>query len=581
MHVALVTDRAYLPWCATAISSCAEASVGRPLDVHVLHAADVGHHDGARLRDVGDAYGARVHLCAVDEADLMALPSKCPALGGRMSWVRVRLAELLPALDRVVYLDADTFVVESIAPLWDLDLEGAPVAAVPNVTEPAMRPHLAALGIDEPAGYFNAGVLVIDLAQWRASAAGPKLVEAATARGEPLPWYDQDALNIVFAGRYKRLHARWNAMNSLWVWAAYAEEILGEDEVREAKAGPAILHFEGPSVSKPWHFMSDHPWTGNYRATLARTPWRDTPLDDRTLATRLIALLPPSQRRPAYIQLHRVRSRIATGGSGSINGSVKPLIFARRVAGRVRDRLEPAAAAPAAASAPDGLSDDERAIKDRVQPYTMTSAARIVSVLDAVEYVVRRDLPGSFVECGVWRGGSVLAMVLTLQRLGVDDREIFLFDTFEGMTPPSDADTSEFEEPATSRWERDTAEGKRPWEWAFGSHVFGYEQVRELLLGTGYPEHRLHFVKGPVEETIPGAAPDAIALLRLDTDWYESTRHELVHLYPRLATGGVLIIDDYGHWQGARRAVDEYFASEAPRPLFSRVDYTGRMAVKW
>ena len=83
--------------------------------------------------------------------------------------------------------------------------------------------------------------------------------------------------------------------------------------------------------------------------------------------------------------------------------------------------------------------------------------------------------------------------------------------------------------------------------------------MRATVLSTGYPAERVHLVRGPVEETIPGAAPDALALLRLDTDWYASTRHELEHLYPRLATGGVLIVDDYGHWEGARRAVDEYF----------------------
>ena len=90
----------------------------------------------------------------------------------------------------------------------------------------------------------------------------------------------------------------------------------------------------------------------------------------------------------------------------------------------------------------------------------------------------------------------------------------------------------------------------------------------------------MRFVPGRVEETIPEAAPERIAVLRLDTDWYESTRHELEHLFPRLAVGGVLIIDDYGHWQGARRAVDEYLAASGARLLLSRIDYTGRMAVK-
>ena len=110
--------------------------------------------------------------------------------------------------------------------------------------------------------------------------------------------------------------------------------------------------------------------------------------------------------------------------------------------------------------------------------------------------------------------------------------------------------------------------------------VYGIDQVRETVLGSGYPESRVHLVAGPVEETIPGEAPSSIALMRLDTDWYESTKHELHHLYPRLQAAGVLLIDDYGHWEGARRAVDEYFADNPPRPLLGRIDYTGRVAVK-
>jgi hypothetical protein len=96
----------------------------------------------------------------------------------------------------------------------------------------------------------------------------------------------------------------------------------------------------------------------------------------------------------------------------------------------------------------------------------------------------------------------------------------------------------------------------------------------------GYPKEKLHYVQGKVEDTIPGAAPGQIALLRLDTDWYESTHHELIHLYPRLSAGGVLIVDDYGHWQGSRRAVDEWIAQTGARILLNRIDYTGRVAVK-
>jgi O-methyltransferase len=100
------------------------------------------------------------------------------------------------------------------------------------------------------------------------------------------------------------------------------------------------------------------------------------------------------------------------------------------------------------------------------------------------------------------------------------------------------------------------------------------------MASTGYDKQKVHFHQGKVELTIPAAAPDQIALLRLDTDWYESTRHELEHLYPRLSPGGILIIDDYGHWSGARKATDEYIEKYAPSLFLARIDYTGRIAVK-
>ncbi|HET9733603.1 MAG TPA: TylF/MycF/NovP-related O-methyltransferase [Acidimicrobiales bacterium] len=246
----------------------------------------------------------------------------------------------------------------------------------------------------------------------------------------------------------------------------------------------------------------------------------------------------------------------------------------RRLSGDQRD----AAAAEVSAS----FSDLEAGILERVRPYTLTSAERLIALMDATSYVVRRDIPGALVECGVWRGGSVLATIEVLLSRGVTDRDVYLYDTFEGMTRPSEADTSPFEKErsALASWTRSERQGRRPWEWAFRPEIFSLEQVRDVLEKTGYPPERIHFVVGPVEETLPAQVPDRIALLRLDTDWYESTKHELVHLYPLLSEKGVLIIDDYGHWDGARRAVDEYFASAAAPLLLSRVDYTARMGVK-
>jgi O-methyltransferase len=210
----------------------------------------------------------------------------------------------------------------------------------------------------------------------------------------------------------------------------------------------------------------------------------------------------------------------------------------------------------------------------------MTTEPRLLALIDAVRYCVRRRVPGALLECGVWRGGSVLAMLLALQQAGVDDRDVYLYDTFDGMTEPGELDTSAFEPPALETWRNSSRRNVRPWPELFDPAQVSEEAVRARLEATGYPRERIHLVRGDVEETIPERAPRQVSLLRLDTDWYASTRHELVHLYPRLMPGGVLIVDDYGHWRGARRAVDEYFDSEAEPVLLNRIDYTGRIAVK-
>jgi O-methyltransferase len=247
---------------------------------------------------------------------------------------------------------------------------------------------------------------------------------------------------------------------------------------------------------------------------------------------------------------------------------------------RVRSRADPAALRSAPDTPPNGFEPWERTIVDEARPHTMTSLERMVATIDAVAHVVRRGVPGALVECGVWRGGSVLAMIRTLQHEGVADRDIYLFDTFEGMTRPTEVDTSRYDPPALEHWTESERQGAVPWHGFFNPDVFTIDSVRSLILGTGYPETKIHFVEGRVEDTLPEAGPPSIALLRLDTDWYDSTWHELTHLYPRLSDGGLLIIDDYGHWDGCRAAVDRYFSEVEAAIFLSRIDYTGRVGVK-
>jgi hypothetical protein len=219
------------------------------------------------------------------------------------------------------------------------------------------------------------------------------------------------------------------------------------------------------------------------------------------------------------------------------------------------------------------LGVDDRELVARVEPFTMTSLDRRASLIGAVDHVVRHRIAGDIVECGVWRGGSMMLAALALMARGDTSRDLWLYDTFEGMSEPGAQDRSASGETAAAQLAR-TPRGEGVWCEA------GLEDVQANLWSTGYPRERIHFVQGKVEATIPERLPKRIALLRLDTDWYESTRHELKHLYPLLARHGVLLIDDYGHWQGARQAVDEYFAAQAEPVYLHRVDYTARLVVK-
>jgi O-methyltransferase len=224
-------------------------------------------------------------------------------------------------------------------------------------------------------------------------------------------------------------------------------------------------------------------------------------------------------------------------------------------------------------SCPD-MESEFLPIYERAKPFTMTSLERMYGLYKAIEYVVAHNISGDIVECGVWKGGSTIVCAETLKMLGDTSRTLWLYDTFEGMPPATDADIQYDGLSAAERFAKDSAASYSDWANA------SLEDVRANLLATNYPAANLRFIKGKVEETIPAEMPESIALLRLDTDWYESTAHEMAYLYPRLVKSGVLLIDDYGHWQGCRRAIDEYLATNRIPMLLNRLDYTARIGIK-
>lgn len=204
----------------------------------------------------------------------------------------------------------------------------------------------------------------------------------------------------------------------------------------------------------------------------------------------------------------------------------------------------------------------------------MESAEAPWALYKAVEHIVRHRIEGDLVECGVWRGGSMMLACSTMVHLGDTSRHVYLYDTFSGMPRPDAVDVAWDGTPAMNAWAAHAAQGTN---WGYGGSV---DMVRQVLGLSHYPEDRMIFVEGLVEETIPAVMPERISLLRLDTDFYASTLHELRHLYPRLVSGGILIIDDYGYFRGAKQAVDEYFAENGDPIFLARINESVRLAVK-
>jgi hypothetical protein len=224
---------------------------------------------------------------------------------------------------------------------------------------------------------------------------------------------------------------------------------------------------------------------------------------------------------------------------------------------------------------PADFDDQTVEIIKQTKPYTLTTPERVASLVNAINYIVKNNIEGDIVECGVWKGGSSMAAMAALIKQNDVSRDVYLYDTFEGMSEPTENDKV-FSGTSAEQMLKSSDIEDASSVWCYSS----IDEVKANVATIGYPDFKIHFVKGKVEDSIPKTIPNKIAILRLDTDWYESTKHELEHLYPLLVSGGVLIIDDYGHWEGARKAVDEYISIHQLQILLNRIDYTGRIAIK-
>lgn len=288
--------------------SCHESNAATGCNFEILHDGSLDGPPAEELCSVLNETNSTVRVHSFDRSRIAGLPTTSDF--GIIVWLRFFLPEVLADRARVLYLDSDTFVNGPITDLWGTALEGHPIAAVANVVEPALRDHVRRFGVEYPGGFFNSGVLLMDLDAMRKSGSTDRLLEFATTNADRLLWPDQDSLNAVFKRDWATLHPRWNVQNSFWTWRDWALEVFGEGRLAEAVGDPRVRHFEGPSLSKPWHYLCSAPMVRDYRRVWAGSPWANVPPEDRTVGTFAISRLPQRFQVEAYIRLVRARSKV-------------------------------------------------------------------------------------------------------------------------------------------------------------------------------------------------------------------------------------------------------------------------------
>jgi lipopolysaccharide biosynthesis glycosyltransferase len=269
LHLACAAEGPYDAHSAAMLHSAAVNSGPHRLHVHYLHGSKFPRRSVRRIeRMLGELNVLTTfHEVAPEAVDGLPVVEMFTAA----MWYRIFLPELLPGVDRILYLDVDTLAVDRLDPLWEIDLSGSWLGAVTNVFQENHLHRPASIGLAGPEVYFNSGVLLMNLDEMRRDACTAELVRVARAGGPELEWPDQDVLNLVLGSRRLALHPRWNFMNSMRF--PQAAPVFGGDVLEEARASPAIRHFEGPGDNKPWHRDCERVDRELYFRHRADTPW--------------------------------------------------------------------------------------------------------------------------------------------------------------------------------------------------------------------------------------------------------------------------------------------------------------------
>jgi lipopolysaccharide biosynthesis glycosyltransferase len=283
LHVACATEGDYVAHSAAMLHSLLTSTADMSVEIHYLHGPAFSPSDERLLAEMVEDNGGAISFVAVPDELCRGLPTE--GFTGKATWYRIFLPDLFPDLDRALFLDLDLIVIDSLRGLWETDLRGHYVGAVTNVLPGHYAEALTAAGFDSR-DYFNAGVLLMDLAKMRQGDCTEAMLEYGVSNADRLVLRDQDALNAVLGDHRLALAPRWNCMNSFFVYP-WSADIFDPAALEEAKRNPAVRHFEGPGINKPWHYLCEHDSRELYALHRGRTPWPRFHPEGRTPRTVL------------------------------------------------------------------------------------------------------------------------------------------------------------------------------------------------------------------------------------------------------------------------------------------------------
>lgn len=260
----------YVRHCSAMLHSLIAQHSSGDVEIHYLYGPDTSERGRQQLRAMVERLGGTIEFHFIPDERVQGLPVE--GFTGKATWYRLFLPELLPSVERVLYLDSDLLILDSLTELFELDLGGWVLGAVTNVPQRADLGRATWVGLPDDRAYFNAGVLLMNLELMRREGTVDGLLRWSVANAEKYGWRDQDALNVVLYKRRLPLHPRWNCMNSI-IHFSWAADLCGAKAVEDARARPAIRHFEGPAWGKPWHLLSPPDMRRLYASHRRETPW--------------------------------------------------------------------------------------------------------------------------------------------------------------------------------------------------------------------------------------------------------------------------------------------------------------------